>query len=217
MKGTWVKAGLMLIVCLLVSAPAMADETKWVRGKATAVGGDTITVEVLGKPMTFKFDAKTDVVAPGGGTATRAAQAAGQSGAAMASLIKVGEGVEVHYTESGGVMTATEIRGGIPVSGGGGTSEPKSSGKSVTGTVKAVSDTSVTIVSKGQDWTFMPDAKTAVIGSGVGTMARAQKAAGEAMTLSKGVGVGDEVTISYEDVGGMKHIRELRVRSKAAK
>lgn len=217
MKGTWVKAVLMLLVCLLVSAPALADETKWVRGKATAVGGDSITVEVMGKPMTFKFDAKTDVVAPGGGTATRAAQAAGHTGTSLASVVKVGDGVEVHYTEAGGVMMATEIRGGIPVTGGGAMSEEKTSGKSVNGTVKAVTDKSLTIVSKGQDWTFMPDAKTAVVGVGIGTMARAQKAAGEAMTLSKGIGVGDEVTVSYEEVGGMKHIREVRVRSKAAK
>lgn len=217
MKGTWVKAVLMLLVCLLVSAPALADETKWVRGKATAVAGDSITVEVMGKAMTFKIDAKTNVVAPGGGTATRAAQAAGQSGTTLPTVVKVGDGVEVHYTEAGGVMLASEIRGGIPVSGAGSMSEEKTSGKSVSGTVTAVTDKSLTITSKGQEWTFMADAKTAVVGTGVGTMARAQKAAGEAMTLSKAVGVGDDVMVSYEEMGTMKHLREVRVRQKAAK
>ena len=217
MKGPWVKAVLMLLVCLLVSAPALADETKWVRGKATAVGGDSLTVEVMGKPMTFKIDAKTTVVAPGGGTATRAAQAAGQAGTTLPSVVKVGEGVEVHYTEAGGAMTATEVRAGLPVSGAGAMSEAKTSGKSVNGMVTAVTDKSLTITSKGQEWAFMADNKTVVVGTGIGTMAREQKAAGEVLTLSKAVGVGDEVIVSYEEMGGMKHLREVRVRQKAAK
>jgi len=63
----------------------------------------------------------------------------------------------------------------------------------------------------------MADNKTVVVGTGIGTMAREQKAAGEVLTLSKAVGVGDEVIVSYEEMGGMKHLREVRVRQKAAK
>jgi hypothetical protein len=218
MKRVLVAAACTLLLGLV--ATQAAAETKWVRGKVTAVGGDSVTLDVMGKPMTFKVDSKTDVVARGGATATRQAQAAGQKGAALVDIIKVGDGVEVHYNEMGSTMMATEIRGGVSVGAG---AVPKEEamqemthGSSVRGMVSKIAGKEFTVNADGKEYTFMVDAKTTFIGRGLSTATRQAKQVGEAMTLDKALGMNDEVTVSYEQMGTMMHAREVRIQKKGS-
>ena len=114
--------GIAAVIFAVVTAAPVAAQEKWVRGTVTAVTGNSITVKAKGKDYTIGIDKVTDVVAPGAGTATRAAQKAGEGGINVAEVIKVGSGAEVRYKEAGGTMTATSIRGGLPT-GEGSTSE----------------------------------------------------------------------------------------------
>jgi hypothetical protein len=217
------KRVLVAVACTLVLglvATQAAAETKWVRGKVTAVSGDSLTVDVMGKPMTFKVDSKTDVIARGGSTATREAQAAGQKGAALTDIIKAGDGVEVHYNEMGATMMATEIRGGVSVGAGAASKdEPMAEmaqGSSVRGLISKVTGKEFTVKADGKEYTFMVDAKTRFVGRGLSTATRQAEAAGKDMTLDKTLGMNDEVTVSYEQMGNMMHAREVRIQKKGS-
>lgn len=206
----------MLLALPFAIAPATvsADETKWVRGKLTAVAGDTITVMVGGKEMKFTVDKETDVVARGAGTATRKAMEEGKGGAQLNQLLKVGQGLEVHYSDASGMMKATEIRAGISV-GSGSSSEEKPEGKSASGVVTAVSGDSVTVKSGNREWKFMIDSKTNVVGRGAGTRTRQAQAKGEKTMISDFVGEGDRVIVSFEEMGDAMHASAIRVQVKA--
>ena len=216
MKRVLVAAACTLLLGLV--ATQAAAETKWVRGKVTAVGGDSVTLDVVGKAMTFKVDSKTDVIERGGSTATREAQAAGRKGPTLAELLKVGDGVEVHYNEVGTTMVATEIRGGIAVGAGAASKEEPmgemSQGSSVRGLISKVGGKEFTVKADGKDYTFMVDAKTRFVGRGLSTATRQAEAAGKEMTLDKTLGLNDEVTVSYEQMGTMMHAREVRIQKK---
>lgn len=216
MKRVLVAAACTLLLGLV--ATQAAAETKWVRGKVTAVGGDSVTLDVMGKAMMFKVDSKTDVIEKGGSTATREAQAAGRKGPTLAELLKVGDGVEVHYNEVGTTMVATEIRGGIAVGAGAASKEEPmgemSQGSSVRGLISKVGGKEFTVKADGKDYTFMVDAKTRFVGRGLSTATRQAEAAGKEMTLDKTLGLNDEVTVSYEMMGNMMHAREVRIQKK---
>src|SRR6185436_13318860 len=96
----------IVTVAALLAAPAHAQDHKKMRGKVTAVTGTSVTIDNAGKPASFVIDPKTKVEAPGAGTATRAAEAAGKAGVKMADVIKTGDAVEVTYTEAAGKMQA---------------------------------------------------------------------------------------------------------------
>src|SRR5436189_1460299 len=91
-----VVAGMMVLASAgaVIAAP---QDTQAARGTVSAVTGNSLTVMVKDQPMKFIVDATTDVVAPGGGTATRAAKADGKTGVAITTVVKVGETVEVKY------------------------------------------------------------------------------------------------------------------------
>jgi hypothetical protein len=95
----------LALVAALVAAPALAAPTKWVRGPVTAMTGDSITVTVKGEASTYKVETKTLLTARGAGTADR-----DKGGVKLADFLKVGQYVEVRYTEAGGVKVATEVR-----------------------------------------------------------------------------------------------------------
>ncbi len=199
------RAVVLAIVALLAWPLAAAAQTKWVRGDVTAVSGNSLTVKTAEGSMTFMFDDSTDVFAPGGGTATREAQKAGQQGVVLAQVVKVGDGVEVHYQDMAGMLHATEIRGGVSA-GPTAPVEPKR-GSSARGTVTAVSATSITLKGKDGGWTFTVDQKTRVVGSGMSSAAREAQRTGAAQTLTQFVKQDDLVTVSFTD----KHADEIRV------
>jgi hypothetical protein len=206
------------VVFTIVTAAPVAAQEKWVRGTVTAVTGSSITVKAKGKDYTIGIDKGTSVTAPGAGTATRAAEKAGEGGISAADVIKVGSGAEVRYKEAGGTMTATSIRGGLP-SGEGSTSEDAaatagSKTLSASGTVSEVSGSSVSIKSGTDAHTFAIDKDTVIQGEGVGTLSRKLKEAGKGMTAPDAIAVGDTVTVRYHDMGSSKHAAEISITRK---
>jgi hypothetical protein len=203
------RAVVLAVVALLIVPLAAAAQEKWVRGEVTAVGGNSLTIKTAEGSMTFMFDESTEVIAPGGATATREARKLGKAGAPLDKILKVGEGVEVHYRDMAGKMHATEIRGGVT---GTGSSEERK-GSSMRGTVSAVSMASITVKGASGDTTFTVDAKTRVEGTGMGTRARELAGKGEAQTITQFVGQGDEVTVNFTE----NHADHIRVLRKAPK
>jgi Domain of unknown function (DUF5666) len=201
------------VVASLVFAPVASAQGKVARGKVVAVGTDTVTVNVEGKDLTFKVDKETELIARGAGTAQRKAEQEGTPGVMLGKFVKPGEGVEVHYKEAAGVMTATELRAGISVPEAGEMAAPTGSAK---GAVSAVAADSISV--KGEkEWTFKVDSKTTVIGRGVGTMYKQFKEKGKAPTVPDLVGIGDTVIVSFKEVAGAMQATEIRVVTKAAK
>ena len=182
-------AGVFAVV--LTAPAALAQDTKWVRGTVTAVSGSSITVKAKGKDYTFAIDKTTDVEAPGGGTAQRAAEKAGEAGISVADVVKVGTGAEVRYHDMGGSLHAARmIRAGLPPSEGSTSDEappPAAKTTSATGTVSAVANDSLTVTSGANSWTFAIDKNTKIIGEGVGTLSRKLKEAGKGMTATDAI------------------------------
>ncbi len=211
---------LLAVVALLIPATAIvavAQDTKWVRGKVTAIGADSVSVSIHGKDMKFTVDKDTTLTAEGAGTAARK-----EGGVKLADFVKVGEGLEVKYHEKGTMLHAAEIRK-VAVSGEGESSEDKKPAsaapktETVMGTVTAVTQKSLTV--KGSsEWTFDVDSKTEVTGQGVGTKIREMKeAGGKGATIVDLVGNGDSVTVVYHDMGATKHAAEVRITRRAPK
>lgn len=195
------------------TANALAQDSKTTRGTVTAMAGDSVTVKVGTTDMKFTVDANTRVQAPGAGTKTRAAATAGKPGAALSDIVKVGQAVEVSYSEMGGMLHAASIKRVISADPAG------ASSKSSTGKVTAVSATSLAIsgsASGGATFaqTFTIDPKTNVTGRGAGTAAAAKGGKTVATDL---IGVGDTVNVSYREEGTTLHASGVRVTAKAAK
>jgi Domain of unknown function (DUF5666) len=205
------------IIAVVLTAPAaQAQDTKSVRGTVTAVTGSSITVKAGGKDYTFVIDKTTEVEAPGGGTAQRAAQKAGEAGIHVADVIKVGSGAEVRYHDMGGTLHAARIRGGLPPSEGS-TSEAKPKSSSVNGAVTAVASDSITVSTGPSASTFAIDKNTKIIGEGVGTLSRKLKEAGKGMTATDAIAVGDTVSVSFSEAAGAKTATSINITRKAGK
>jgi len=82
------------------------------------------------------------------------------------------------------------------------------------GTVTSVTATSLVVTALGKDSTFAVDAKTKVVGKGVGTKSKAK---GDKPSIVDLVNVGDRVTITYRDIGGTMHASKIEVASKSAR
>lgn len=206
------------VFAVVVTAPAaLAQDTKSVRGTVTAVTGNSITVKAAGKDYTFTIDKATEVEAPGGGTAQRAAQKAGEAGIHVAEVIKVGTGAEVRYHDMGGTLHAARIRGGLPPSEGSVSQDKPDKPKSisVTGTVTAITNDSVTVSTGPSASTFAIDKNTKIIGEGVGTLSRKLKEAGKGMTATDAIGVGDSVSVSGD--AAAKTAASINITRKAPK
>ncbi len=215
MRRVLVLVGIALVGWLVLGQPAaQAQETKWVRGTVKSLAGDTIVVTVGGQDMTFTVDKSTQVVARGGGTASREAQAKGAEGPKLGDVIKAGEGVEVHYTTSGSTNKATLIRGGISNTA---MKEGGTEGKSVTGKVTAVATDKLTVSAEGKEYQFTVDPKVRVIGTGAGTLTRKMKEEGKTPALTDYIANGDEVMVSYTEKGGTMQTSDIRVTRKAPK
>lgn len=200
-------AGIWLVVGLATATAA--PEGKWARGKVTAMAGDSLTVDVKGQAMTFTVDKTTEVVKSGASTKARELAKADKA-PTLADILKVGDNVEVQYTEAEGKMHASLVRAGISAAAA--TSDQAA--KKVEGIVSEVSGTSLSIKKDGEAMTFMIDPKTKVVGHGLGTMAREKKAEGAGVKLTDAVAVGDSVEITYKAMGDMKHAMLVQVTKK---
>jgi hypothetical protein len=108
----------VVVAVSLVCIPVASAQSKWIRGTVVSLGPDTVTAKVLGKDMTFKVTKETELIARGAGSAQEKAEQAGLSGVKLAGFVKPGDGVEIHYKEAAGVMTATYIHSGLVVGEG---------------------------------------------------------------------------------------------------
>jgi hypothetical protein len=214
-----VLAGSVLALVTWLSPQAMAQQEKSARGTVTAIAGNTISVKAGTSEMKFTVDAKTSVIAEGGGTANRAAAEKG-TGPKLSELVKVGDAVEVSYHETGATLHAASIRR-VPSAGAGGgsTSDQRAAAKSEVsnGTVEAISGSSLSITGTGGGGstfkqTFTIDSNTRVVGTGVGTAAA--KAGGK-VSFTDQVTKGDRVTVTYRQMGNMLHAEEVRITQKA--
>jgi hypothetical protein len=202
------------VIAFPVRTRAGGDDTKTARGTVTAMSGNSVTVKVGAKDMVFNVDNKTEVIAPGAGTKSRAAKAKGEAGPKLADVIKTGQAVRVSYHEMGGTNHAATIEGIASTgSSGGSTSDEKkaAAAKHASGTVKSVSASSLTVTGGGKDWMFTVDEKTKVIGTGLSTKAKAK---GSKLTITEAVAAGDKVTVTYHDMGGTMHAATVRVTAK---
>ena len=205
----------VVLAVSIVWAPMASAQTKWVRGTVVSVSGDTFVVKAAGKDMTFKVDKSTVLTARGAGKAQRQAEAAGAAGVKFADFVKPGEGVEVHFKDVGGALMATDVHSGLPPTSGEAPAESTSG--SARGTVSAISGSSVTLKSADQEWIFTVDAKTLVVGQGLGTITKQFKDQGKAPTVGDLLGVNDQVVVYFKDAAGAKLASEIRVLVKAAK
>jgi hypothetical protein len=202
-----------------LSLPVVAQQTKNARGTVTAMSADMVTVSVGGREMKFTIDGKTTVIATGGGTATRKAEAAGTAGPKLSDLVKVGDAVEVDYHEMGATLHAATVRRVSSAGpGGGSTSDERAAAKTETamGTVDSITATSL-VISGSQSGgtfkqTFTVDAETKVVGEGAGTAAAAK---GGRIAITDLLKPGDRVNVMYHKMGTTLHAAEVRVTSKA--
>jgi hypothetical protein len=215
MKHVLAVVAVALVVSLALAPVASAQE-KWVRGNVVTVAGDTLVVRVLGKDMSFKIDPQTVLTARGAGRAQQQAEAQGAAGVKLVDFIKPGGGAEVHYKDVGGTMTAVEIFSVPPVKEGA-ASPAETSGGSARGTVTAVGAASVTVKGSDKEWTFAVDPKTAIVGTGLGTITREFKAQNKVPTITDLLSANDRVIVYFQEAGGALKASEIRVTQKAMK
>lgn len=214
MRRAFVTFAMALATISLLAAPAAAQE-KTAKGKITALDGASITVDVKGQAMTFAVDTTTTVIASGAGTMAREAQKTTGANPKLTDVVKMGDNVEVSYTEAAGKMTAKTVRKVAAVPDA---AADAAAPKKAEGVVSEVSGASITVKpATGDAMTFMVDAKTRVTGTGLGTMSREKQTQGAAVTLTDAVAAGDTVEVTFAASGDMKHATAVRVIEKAAK
>jgi hypothetical protein len=85
------------------------------------------------------------------------------------------------------------------------------------GVVSAVTTTSLTVKGTKESWTFTIDKDSEVTAKGATHKSLALKADGKSSVLTEFVKVGDRVTVSYHDMGTMKHAASISVTQAALK
>jgi hypothetical protein len=203
-------SGLLLTTWL--APQALAQDAKSARGTVSALAGDSLTIKAGDQTLTFAVDGKTVLEAEGAGTAARKAAASATAGPKLADFLKTGEAVEVSYREGGGAMRAERVRKVGSVGRAGGTTGSGQT-ESSTGTVDAVTATSLTIsgaTGGGGKFkqAFVIDSNTRIVGQGAGTLDAAK---GGKMTATDYLKPGDRVTVTYRAMGTALHATEVRV------
>lgn len=91
-------------------------------------------------------------------------------------------------------------------------SKGTSKAMSATGVVKSVAGTSLVVTdTTGKDLTFTMDSSTKFVGKGLGTKSAAGK-----LTAADAVHEGDQVKVSYHDMGGMMHAAQVNITARGA-
>jgi hypothetical protein len=191
--------------------PAVAGDAKVARGAIASMAGQSVTVTVGDRDMTFRVDNKTRVEARGGSTKTARAAISGKAGVHIDELLKTGQLVAVTYHDMAGALQATEIRA-VPKAGAAKAAEMRSNG-----VVKAIGSDWITISGKSGagssfEQTLRIDAKTTVLAKGAGTAVAAKGGRAPFADLVKG---GDHVSVSYRLMADRLVASDLRVVTKA--
>jgi hypothetical protein len=198
---------------LSLGVVSAAQEEKWARGTISTIGADSITVDVKGQAQVFAVTQDTDVIAPGAGTKTRETKRMTGKAPTLSELFKVGDNVEVSYTESGGKMTAKLIRGGVSAPSMTSADAPRR----MEGVVTAVTAASFTVKpASGEAVMFSADDQISITGRGLGTMSREKKAEGGKVVLTDALAVGDTVAVTYKLVGDAKQATSVSVIKKGS-
>ena len=82
-----------------------------------------------------------------------------------------------------------------------------------TGTISAVTASSLTVKGKTAEWTFDVDKDTQVTGTGASRKTAALKADKKPAVLTEYVKVGDAVDVKYHEKGTAKHAAEVIIRA----
>lgn len=83
--------------------------------------------------------------------------------------------------------------------------------KVASGTVKAVSQDSLTIMQGAQEFQFAVTSETQVVGKGAGTKTRTAKEGGKSLAITDFVKENQRVMVRYRDVEGKLHAAEVRL------
>ena len=78
-------------------------------------------------------------------------------------------------------------------------------------TVKSITATMLTVTADGKDTALTVDAKTNVIGKGLGTKTRAK---GGKATITDLLSVGDRVSVTYQEDGTAMHASKVQLLAK---
>ncbi len=218
MKWTRLALPLSALLMIAVWAPSSsAQGTKKATGTVSAVTGNSMTVKTSSGDMTFSVDKDTVITTPGGGTKEKAAKAQGKTGVPSTDVLKVGQAVDVSYRDMGGTLHAASVHtiAKVPADKPAAAEKPASAAsKTVHGTVKDVSATSLTITNQGKDMTFAVDASTHAVGKGLGT---ATQSTGGKAPITDLIKAGDQVSVTYHDMGGSLHAATVHVVTAAKK
>jgi hypothetical protein len=211
MKPTITALALTTLSMFWGTAPAVAGDTKVARGTIASMAGQSVTVTVGDRDMTFRVDSKTFVEVRGGSTKTKRAALHGRAGVHLDEVLTKGQPVAVTYNDIAGSLQATEIKA-IPTAGAAKAEERRSEG-----VVKAMGGDWITINGKSGggasfEQTLKIDAKTMVWARGAGTAAAAKGGRAPFADLVKS---GDHVSVSYHEMGSSLVASNLRVTNKA--
>lgn len=206
----------------LIASPtpnATAQDTKIAKGTVMEVGGTSLSVKVRDQEMKFNIDSKTKVDAPGAGTKTKQANAAGQSGPHLGDVVKVGQAVAVTYQDTTEDLHASRVQVILSAGSGGGSISAVSSELISNGTVQSMTADSITITgSSGGGASFtqtlIVDAKTKVVGKGASTKVAPK---GGKAPFAELIATGDKVSVSYHKTGSTLTASDVRVTMKAMK
>ena len=88
---------------------------------------------------------------------------------------------------------------------------PAAKTQSATGTVSAVTETSLTVKGSKEEWTFAIDNATKVTARGATTKTAALKKDEKPAVITEYVNVGDSVAVTYRDLGATKQAATVRV------
>jgi len=79
-------------------------------------------------------------------------------------------------------------------------------------TVKSLTPTMLTVTADGKDTSLAVDAKTSVVGKGIGTKSRAK---GGKATIADLLGVGDRVSVTYQEDGTAMRATKVQLLANA--
>jgi hypothetical protein len=211
MKPTIIALAFTTLSMFWGPAPAVAGDAKVARGTIASMAGQTVTVTVGDRDMTFRVDNQTRVEARGGSTKTARAALSGKAGVHIDEVLKTGQSVAVTYNDMAGALQATEIKAILKAD------TAKAAEMRSNGVVKAIGNDWITISGKSGggasfEQTLKIDAKTTVLAKGAGTAVAAK---GGRAPLTDLVSSGDHISVGYHKMADGLIASDLRVTSKA--